>query len=258
MSPEDRFITLDRENLDREHICCAFAGSKAAAGVAGKKEWIRGQLDDGFVFRKLDAKAKVFIEYTPAEKAWAPIHAPGYLAISCFWVSGKYKSHGYGRKLLESCEAEAKNGVVVVSSAKKRPFMADRKFFEKFGYEVCDIAPPYFELLCKRTQDNAPLPRFAATAKNPACDDNGGIVVFFTPPCPYNEYYVNVAEAEVVGRHGLPFEARPITSRDEAQNAPTAFPLHSVFYRGKLITQEFLYDDRVFDRVMGPVLKSKV
>ncbi len=250
MSAQDRFITLTTENLEHEHICCAFAGSKAASGVSGKKDWIRRQLDHGFVFRKLDARAKVFIEYAPAEQVWAPLEAPGWLAISCFWVSGKYKGHGYGRQLLESCEAEAQNGVVVVSSAKKRPFMADRKFFEKYGYEVCDTAPPYFELLAKRKNPDSPLPRFAGSAHHPVCEDNGGIVVFFTPQCPYNEYYVNTAEAEVAGRHNIPFRAHPVTTREDAQNAPTAFPLHSVFYRGKFLTHEFLYDDRSFVRAM--------
>lgn len=256
MTSKDRFITLTEENLSREHICCAFAGSKAASGVAGKKEWIRGQLNDGFVFRKLDAKAKVFIEYTPAELAWAPIDAPGYLAISCFWVSGKYKGHGYGKQLLESCEAEAEKGVVVVSSAKKRPFMADRKFFERFGYMVCDTAPPYFELLVKRMNPDAATPRFLAPAKQAACPDTGGIAVYFTPQCPYTDYYVNIAEADTAGKQGIPFVCHKITSREEARSAPTAFPLHSVFYRGRLITHEFLYDDRSFGRVLGPVLRG--
>jgi len=256
MTSEDRFITLTAENLDREHVCCAFAGSKAASGVSGKKDWIRHQLDQGFIFRKLDAKAKVFIEYTPAEQVWAPIEAPGYLAISCFWVSGKYKGQGYGKKLLESCEAEANNGVVVVSSAKKRPFMADKKFFEKYGYEVCDTAPPYFQLLVKRKNPDAPLPRFSGSAKKTVCPDNGGIVVFHTPQCPYNDYYVNVAEAVVSEKHGIPFRAHPVITREDARSAPTAFPLHSVFYRGNLLTHEFLYDDRSFDRAMGTVLKG--
>jgi ribosomal protein S18 acetylase RimI-like enzyme len=253
MTTEDHFITLTTENLDREHICCAFAGSKAASGVSGKKDWIRSQLDQGFVFRKLDARAKVFIEYVSSENAWAPLEAPGYLAISCFWVSGHYKGHGYGKQLLESCEADAENGVVVVSSAKKRPFMAAKKFFEKYGYGACDTAPPYFELMVTRTNPDAPLPRFAGSAHKPVCEDNGGIVVFFTPQCPYNDYYVNVAEAEVAGRRGIPFEAHPVTTREEARKAPTAFPLHSVFYRGNLLTHEFLYDDRSFDRAMKTV-----
>ena len=232
MEPCDRFITLNRDNLEHEHICCAFAGSKAAVGVSGKKAWIRDQLSKGLIFRKLDAKAKVFIEYTPAEYAWAPVIAPGFLAISCFWVSGKYKGQGYGKKLLESCEEEAKRGVIVVSSAKKRPFLADKRFFQKAMYEVCDTAPPFFELLVKRFDDDTPLPQFAKSAKRPACEDNNGIIVWYTPQCPYNEYYVNIAEAEVMKRHGIPFAKRPITTRKEAQQAPTAFPLIPSSSRG--------------------------
>lgn len=34
------FITLTRENLDAEHICCAMADKKSAPGVAAKKAWM--------------------------------------------------------------------------------------------------------------------------------------------------------------------------------------------------------------------------
>jgi hypothetical protein len=135
--------------------------------------------------------------------------------------------------------------------------MADKKFFEKFGYVVCDTAPPYFELLVKQMKKDAPLPRFRDAPRHPLCPDNGGISVYYTPQCPYNDYYVNVAEAEVAKRHHLPFVAHPVTTQEEARNAPTAFPLHSVFYKGALVTHEFLYDDRSFDRVLKPVINQE-
>jgi GNAT superfamily N-acetyltransferase len=31
-----------------------------------------------------------------------PVTAPGYLALGCFWVSGRYKGHGHGKALLQS------------------------------------------------------------------------------------------------------------------------------------------------------------
>ena len=41
-------------------------------GVDKKKEWIKGKLKDGHVFRKLNARGKIFIEYEPIETAWVP------------------------------------------------------------------------------------------------------------------------------------------------------------------------------------------
>jgi len=56
-----------------------------------KKQWLTREFDNGYVFQRLDERAKVFIEYGPAEKSWIPVTAPNYMMIGCFWVSGKYK-----------------------------------------------------------------------------------------------------------------------------------------------------------------------
>jgi hypothetical protein len=39
------------------------------------------------------------------------------------------------------------DGIAVVSSTKIKPFLTDKKFYLKQGFEVVDSAPPYFELL---------------------------------------------------------------------------------------------------------------
>lgn len=87
---EAKFITLTKENIDKEHICCAFSDKKCKVGYELKKEWLKREFDNGYVFRRLDERAKVFMEYVPAEKAWIPVEAPNYLMINCFWVSGQY------------------------------------------------------------------------------------------------------------------------------------------------------------------------
>ncbi|NRA52272.1 MAG: GNAT family N-acetyltransferase, partial [Phaeodactylibacter sp.] len=94
------FINLNAESLPDSHICCAISDKKCIDGYKEKKEWLLKSFDNGYVFRRLNERAKVFIEYGPAETAWLPISAPGYLNINCFWVSGKYKKQGYGKDLL--------------------------------------------------------------------------------------------------------------------------------------------------------------
>ncbi len=76
-----KYITLTKENIGTEHICCAFSDKKCKEGYELKKEWLRKEFDNGYLFRRLDERAKVFIEYVPAEKAWVPVNAPGYLII---------------------------------------------------------------------------------------------------------------------------------------------------------------------------------
>ncbi len=57
------FINLTEENLAKEHLCCAIADKKHQAGVDRKRVWLKERLAEGRVFRKLDEKGKVFIEY---------------------------------------------------------------------------------------------------------------------------------------------------------------------------------------------------
>ena len=66
----EQFINLTIENIDKEHLCCAIADKKHQAGVAVKKNWLKERIAEGHVFRKLDEKGKVFIEYAPLETAW--------------------------------------------------------------------------------------------------------------------------------------------------------------------------------------------
>ena len=60
------------------------------------------------VFLKSVERGKCFIEYIPAECAWNPIEAPGYMYINCLWVSGSFKGHGYSSDLLSECIEDSK------------------------------------------------------------------------------------------------------------------------------------------------------
>ena len=138
----NQYINLTLENIEKEHICCAIGDKKHQAGVAQKKEWIKNKIKDGHVFRKLDARGKVFVEYESIETAWVPISGSNYEYIYCLWVSGKFKGHGYGKQLLEyvinDAKKKGKQGVCVISSKKKKSYLADKKFFLKYGFEVVD------------------------------------------------------------------------------------------------------------------------
>ena len=125
-----KYITLTEDNIDKEHICCAFSDKKCLEGYECKKEWLKKEFANGYVFRRLDARAKVFIEYVPAEYAWLPVTAPNYLMINCFWVSGQYKGQGHGYNLLqfviEDAKKQQKNGLVTVVGTKKNHFKIGR------------------------------------------------------------------------------------------------------------------------------------
>ncbi|HEX2953081.1 MAG TPA: GNAT family N-acetyltransferase, partial [Bacillota bacterium] len=103
-----KIISINESNIDQEHICCAISDKKGETCVSSKKDWMKRQFKEGLVFKRLDARGKVFIEYIPAENAWCPIIADGYIFINCLWVSGQFKGQGYADKLLEECMNDAK------------------------------------------------------------------------------------------------------------------------------------------------------
>ena len=70
---EKEFINLTPENLDGEHLCCIIRSRKPHPGVEAKRRWLAGRLEEGHVFRKLDEKGAVFVEYAPLETTWVPV-----------------------------------------------------------------------------------------------------------------------------------------------------------------------------------------
>jgi len=251
------FITLTKENIEKEHICCAFSDKKSVEGYEKKKQWLKDQIDGGYVFTKLNERAKVFIEYAPSEIAYLPIEANNYMVINCFWVSGKYKDHGYGKELLQKCiedsKEKGKDGIAVLCSDKKRPFMSDKKFFLNNGFEKGHSAEPYFELLYLKLKDNALAPQFKQTAQNGTCEDNGGFKVYYSNQCPYMNYYINL-QSEVAKELGQIYEEVLIDSKEKASNNPVPFTIYGLFYKGKFITQE-LTAEKKFRKIIEEVSK---
>ena len=98
------YIQITKENIDKEHICCAMSGKQSLA----KKEWLKQRFAEGLVFYRSVERGKCFIEYIPAENAWVPITADGWLYINCLWVSGSMKGHGCSNDLLEKCLNDAR------------------------------------------------------------------------------------------------------------------------------------------------------
>ena len=144
---EEQFLNLTEKNLDREHLCCIIRSKKPHPGVEAKRAWLR----EGHVFRNLDAKGVVFIEYAPLETAWVPVEGDNYLYIYCLWVSGEFKGKGYGKHLIEYCLADArargKSGVCMLGAEKRKAWLSDQAFAEKYGFETVDTTSDGYRLL---------------------------------------------------------------------------------------------------------------
>jgi len=238
----EKIIKLDKSNIDKEHICCAISDKKCRDSYELKKDWLRREFDNGYVFRRIDARAKVFIEYGPAEKAWIPIDAPNYLLINCFWVSGQYKGQGYGKELLrlaiEDAKAQGKDGLVTVVGTSKFHFMSDTKWLLKQGFETCEKLSSGFSLLVKKTNPKANSPKFKESVKSGECTDKNGLVVYFSNRCPFSEYHVMTSLTETAEKRKLPLKVIKLDTMEKAQTAPTPATIFSLFYNGKFITTD--------------------
>lgn len=246
------FITVDEHNIKKEHICCAISDKKGENCVGSKKAWLSERFKDGLVFRKLDARGKVFIEYIPAEKAWYPIQADGYMHINCFWVSGQFKGQGYSNQLLEKCIEDAREkgkcGVTIISSKKKRGYLSDPDYMKYKGFKVADEVPNDFILYYMSFSKEAIQPRFAQSVQSGHIDEMG-LVLYYTRQCPHTDKYVPVLQ-ETAKKHGQTLSVHEITTTLEAQTAPTPFTTYTLFYNGEFVTNEIM-SEKKFEKFLS-------
>ena len=245
------YIRVTKENLEREHICCAISNNTDVQ-VASKKAWLADRFDEGLVFLKSVERGKCFIEYLPAEYAWNPICADGYLYIDCLWVSGSFKGHGYSTDLLSACiddgKKQGKQGLCILSSEKKKPFLADPKFLSHKGFSVCDEAGNGIQLWYLPFSPEAEPPHFRDCARHPHIDEPG-YVLYYTSQCPFNAKYVPIL-ARTAAEQGVPFQAIHLTTREAAQSAPTPVTTYALFRDGEYLTNEQMNDKR-FLKLLG-------
>lgn len=233
------YIRVTKENIDKEHICCAISSNKDVQ-VISKKDWLRDRFDDGLVFLKSVERGKCFIEYIPAENAWNPIDAKDYMYIDCLWVAGSFKGHGYSSELLEQCindsKEKGKKGLCILCANKKKPFLADPKFLKYKGFQVCDEADNGVELWYLPFDDINEKPRFKECAKHVSINEKG-YVLYYTSQCPFNAKYVPMLE-DIAKEHNIPFKAIHITDKQEAQSVHTPITTYALFYDGEYLTNE--------------------
>ncbi|MCI6734162.1 MAG: YoaP domain-containing protein [Clostridiales bacterium] len=240
------YIRITKENIDKEHICCAMSGKQSL----DKKEWMKRGFDDGLVFYRSEERGKCFIEYIPAENAWAPIDADGYLYINCLWIAGSMKGNGYSNELLAEClrdaEAQNKKGVCILcAEGRKREFLADPKFLAYKGFKTADVSDCGITLMYLPLRENAEPPKFKACAKHPKTDESG-FVLYYTDQCPFTCYWVPRV-SKVAKEHGIPFRTVHITDKESARNVPAPVTTYALFRDGKFVTHAIQSDKKFLE-----------
>ena len=234
------FINLTTENLANEHLCCIIRSKKTHQGIYEKRQWLSDRLNEGHVFRKLNEKATVFIEYAPLETAWVPITGDNYYYIYCLWVSGSYKGKGYGKSLMEYCLADArekgKSGICMLGAKKQKHWLSDQSFVKKFGFEVVDTTDNGYELLA--LSFDGTTPKFTQNAKKQEieCKD---LIIYYDMQCPY--IYQNIEKIkQYCEMNDVPVSLIQVDILQKAKELPCVFNNYGVFYKGKFETVNLL------------------
>ncbi len=234
------FVNLTAENLPSEHLCCIIRSKKPHSGVEAKRQWLSDRLEEGHVFRKLNAKATVFIEYAPIETAWVPITGNNYIYIYCLWVSGPYKGKGYGRALMEYCLADAKakgkSGICMLVAKKQKAWLSDQSFSKSFGFEVVDTTHNGYELLALSFDGTTPL--FAQNAKQQKIESKE-LTVYYDMQCPY--IYQNIETIkQYCEANNVPASFIQVDTLQKAKELPCVFNNWGIFYQGNFETVNLL------------------
>ncbi|MCI9434553.1 MAG: GNAT family N-acetyltransferase [Bacilli bacterium] len=234
------YINITLDNIDNEHLCCAIGDPKHQLGVDNKKEWIKSKLKDGHIFRKLNARGKIFIEYEPLETAWVPISGKNYEYIYCLWVAGSFKGKGIANELLTYVINDAKklgmSGICTLTSKKKKPFLGEKKFYEHYGFKVVDEIADY-QLLALSFDDNE-TPKFNDSARTMKIN-NKDFTIYYSPECPYVVHEINEL-TEYAKVNNVKINFIKIDTLEKAKNVPCVFNNWANFYKGEFISNTIL------------------
>lgn len=234
------FINLTAENLANEHLCCIIRSKKAHPGIEAKRQWLSERLQEGHVFRKLNEKATVFIEYAPLETAWVPIRGDNYFYIYCLWVLGNEKGKGYGKSLMEYCLTDAKekgkSGVCMLGASKQKAWLSDQTFAGKFGFEAVDTTDSGYELLA--LSFDGTKPSFLPNAKAGEIGRKE-LCIYYDMQCPFVHQHIESLR-KYCEAHSVPASFIQVDSLQKAKELPCVFNNWALFYKGKFQTVNLL------------------
>lgn len=244
------FINLTAENLAKEHLCCIIRSKKPHPGVEAKRQWLSERLKEGHVFRKLNAKAVVFIEYAPLEMAWVPIVGDNYYYVYCLWTSGIYKGKGYGKALMDYCIADAKekgkSGICLLGAKKQKAWLTDQAFAKSFGFEVVDTTDNGYELLA--LSFDGTTPKFAEDAKKQRIE-NQELTIYYDMQCPY--VYQNIETIKQYCKtNDVPVSLIQVDTLQKAKQLPCVFNNWGAFYKGNFETVNLILDVEHLKRIL--------
>jgi hypothetical protein len=249
-----QIINADASNI-RNFSLCGYKNPKQE-GYKKKAAWLSKRFAEGLKYQILYSEKEGTlgsIEYIPGQYAWRPVEANGYMFIHCiFIIPNNLKGHGYGGKLVETCEKDAERlnmkGVAVVT--RKGTWMAGAELFLKRSYRVADSAPPDFELLALRFNSNVEYPAFKKHLREQKSDQINGLKIYTSDQCPYTSKANMEIGQTALNEYSVKPEIIELNTAEEAQNSPCAFGTFCMIHNGEIIADHPISTTR-FKNIMN-------
>lgn len=74
------YIRITKENIDKEHICCAMSGQQSLA----KKEWLKQRFEEGLVFTAVRSAANALSSTSRRKTHGCPLkRQAGFISTVC-------------------------------------------------------------------------------------------------------------------------------------------------------------------------------
>lgn len=239
-----RIINLKPESVAEHNLFCS--RNPRAVGFQKKQLWFTDRYKEGLrikILKDANSKDLGFIEYLPADAAWRPVSAPGYMFIHCVFVyPRKNLNQGNGSLLLQLCEedadARAMAGVCVITSSGS--WMADRQLFEKNGYKAVDQRGR-FVLMCKKWDQLSAIPRLLDWEAQQKKYQGWHLV--YSDQCPYHDKAAKVIQ-KTAREYGIEVSLTKLKTAREAKKAPSGFGVFSLLKDGKLLEDHYISETR--------------
>ena len=250
-------------NLDNilKYGICGYKNVKHE-GLRRKIEWLKDRFSEGMKIKTLysdEDGTQGMIEYIPGEYCWRPVEASGYMFIHCIFVGFKraYKGKGYGSLLVNECLRDARKGNMhgVAVATREGPFMAGKELFVKRGFEVVDTAPPDFELLAKKFNENAPTPKFKGDWEKKLNQYSKGLTIFQSDQCPYPAKCVPEISETAEKVYDIKPKIIELKSCQDVQDSPCAFGSFCIVYNGRVVADKPI-SNTMFKNIMSKKLKG--
>ncbi len=241
---ELKLIDVTPDNIMEHGLFCI--KNVKSPEFAKKKDWFIDNYKNGLLIKILyneNDKQTGYIEYIPADFAWRPVDATGFMLIQCMFIYAKKdKNKGYGAFMVKACEEDAKKqnmkGICTMTS--DGTFIANKQLFIKNGYSQVDKLERY-ELMVKKFDPNSEDPQLIDWTKDR--EEYQGWHLIYADQCPWHHKSVEALQ-EVATEHDIALNITKLHSSQKAKNAPSGFGVFSLLHNGKLLEDHYLSSTR--------------